>query len=527
MLTGGVRSCGPRLRYDGGMGWVFRIVAMAGIALGASCVESGLVDCGDGTVCPVSYTCVLSGCLSPAQLAACAGRVDGEACSGLTIGDGTCLDGGCVVAHCGNGVVEPGEACDDGNQASEDGCSGSCKSNEGCGNGFTELDEECDCGDPSHPGSSRCAGTSNGGAICTDTCRQRRCGDGAVDPGEVCDDGNAVPGDGCNFDCTSNESCGNGVVDYFVGEQCDDANDLDRDGCATSCREEAYTWQRLTQTATPPARSEAAMTYDAARGRVVLFGGTNGSYLGDTWELDRATWIQRTPATSPPARFAAAIAYDAARGRVVLFGGTNGNNLADTWEFDGATWIQRAPSASPPARKSGVMTYDAARRRVVLFGGRAGGFNYLGDTWEYDGTTWVQRMIASPPERANAVMTYDPKRGLAILFGGANTNGTLNDTWVLDGTAWTVKNTGPGRKFAAMAYDAARDRTVLFGGFPVLGDTWEFDGVNWAQRTTLTTSPSARYAPAMTYDVARGRIIVFGGHNSTNGYFGDTWQLVN
>src|SRR5689334_19714139 len=44
------------------------------------------------------------------------------------------------------------------------------------------------------------------------------CGNGAPDPGEVCDDGNTMGGDGCRADCLGNEDCGDGFVD--VGEYC-------------------------------------------------------------------------------------------------------------------------------------------------------------------------------------------------------------------------------------------------------------------------------------------------------------------
>ena len=33
-------------------------------------------------------------------------------------------------------------------------------------------------------------------------CEEPICGDGVVDPGEDCDDGNNVSGDGCEADCT-------------------------------------------------------------------------------------------------------------------------------------------------------------------------------------------------------------------------------------------------------------------------------------------------------------------------------------
>src|SRR5579871_292350 len=44
------------------------------------------------------------------------------------------------------------------------------------------------------------------------------CGNGLLEPGEQCDDGNNVPCDGCSPTCTV-ERCGNGTVD--CGEQCD------------------------------------------------------------------------------------------------------------------------------------------------------------------------------------------------------------------------------------------------------------------------------------------------------------------
>jgi cysteine-rich repeat protein len=58
------------------------------------------------------------------------------------------------------------------------------------------------------------------------------CGDWFLQPGEACDDGNGVDGDGCDHDC-SLTSCGNGVV--TAGESCDDENNVDGDGCDRGC----------------------------------------------------------------------------------------------------------------------------------------------------------------------------------------------------------------------------------------------------------------------------------------------------
>jgi cysteine-rich repeat protein len=82
---------------------------------------------------------------------------------------------------------------------------------------------------------------SNGGVCpegsqCTDTraaqlCIRLTCGNGVVDPGEVCDDGNNQSDDGCPADCTAH--CGDGVLD--LGELCDDGNQVDGDGCSADC----------------------------------------------------------------------------------------------------------------------------------------------------------------------------------------------------------------------------------------------------------------------------------------------------
>ncbi len=61
------------------------------------------------------------------------------------------------------------------------------------------------------------------------------CGDGSVGPGEQCDDGNPVDGDGCDSNCTVT-ACGNRIV--TAGEQCDDGNGSVGDCCDPECHYE-------------------------------------------------------------------------------------------------------------------------------------------------------------------------------------------------------------------------------------------------------------------------------------------------
>lgn len=58
------------------------------------------------------------------------------------------------------------------------------------------------------------------------------CGNGTLETGEECDDGNTINGDGCSAQCKL-EVCGNGRIDG--NEQCDDGNTVNGDGCSAQC----------------------------------------------------------------------------------------------------------------------------------------------------------------------------------------------------------------------------------------------------------------------------------------------------
>ena len=88
-----------------------------------------------------------------------ADQADGD---GDGVGD-ACEGGNLPVAVCGNSVQESGEACDDGNLVSGDGCSATCQ---------TES-----------------------------TFPAAVCGNSTVETGEQCDDGNNIAGDGCSATC--------------------------------------------------------------------------------------------------------------------------------------------------------------------------------------------------------------------------------------------------------------------------------------------------------------------------------------
>jgi hypothetical protein len=78
-------------------------------------------------------------------------------------------------------------------------------------------------------------------------------------------------------------------------------------------------------------------------------------------------WVQFTPANFPLPRSYLATTYDPVSGKVVAFGGFDGTTyLNDTWTFNGISWIQIAAQLSPPARANAQMAYDSVSYKVVL-----------------------------------------------------------------------------------------------------------------------------------------------------------------
>lgn len=171
------------------------------------------------------------------------------------------------VAVCGNGELEVGEFCEDGNAMDSDGCAADCLSQDPkydcsnigspcvpvstCGNGVLEGTEICDEGE-----GFRTAGCSAQCDVITDGWYCPRpgrscvalpvCGDGVRTQTEECDDGNTRDDDGCTSDCVKEDGyfcnpgegciplvCGDGL--QAPGEQCDDGNVDDNDGCSAEC----------------------------------------------------------------------------------------------------------------------------------------------------------------------------------------------------------------------------------------------------------------------------------------------------
>jgi hypothetical protein len=292
--------------------------------------------------------------------------------------------------------------------------------------------------------------------------------------------------------------------------------------------------------ALPGERHSPQWGYDAARNRVLIFGGygkhypTSPSYeyLNDVWELSldgTPHWTELHPAgITPSGRLAGAAVFDPMRQRFVGFGGTIGVPV-DTWVLNlqgEANW-QPLPIDGPRPNGGWGMTsvYDAKRDRMLIFGGSISD-EYWGarnEVWELDLRglpVWKQVTTTgtAPKPRRSGTAVLDPIRDRMVIYGGfdAATPGTaafLADTWALDlggSNAWTQlspSGTVPvGRDAVSAAYDPIHDRMVMFGGWSgdyMLGDTQFLDWGGSSLEASLTPSASATPDAAhVEWDVA-------------------------
>jgi fibro-slime domain-containing protein len=209
------------------------------------CDDSNL-DGGDGCngacrveadwLCPQVGACVKDACgngtLASFEICDDGNMMSGDGCSAdcQTIEDGwQCrVPGKRCVPLCGDGKLTGTEGCDDGNAVNADGCASTC---------LVEAGATCD--------------TTVQPSVCTVSV----CGNAMVEAGETCDKGTAENGlfygdeTGCSKTCTKEPKCRDGAVtracdtacgdgNIDEGEQCDDGNGRDNDGCSATCMEE-------------------------------------------------------------------------------------------------------------------------------------------------------------------------------------------------------------------------------------------------------------------------------------------------
>jgi hypothetical protein len=338
----------------------------------------------------------------------------------------------------------------------------------------------------------------------------------------------------------------------------------------------------------PDGRGESAGVWDAARQRLVFFGGNEAvpvncapgatDFTGQTWSYKAAceAFVKLQADGAPSKRGRHIAALDANRERMIVHGGRfrDGDSgdytlYGDTWAFDFKTdtWAKlKGPGSGPSERgnHSGIIVDDT----LWVFGGNdsANGavFAPMNDLWAFDLTTekWTETTTTNPPPpRLYQAMAADADH--LYIYGGGDENalfgtGFYGDLWSLDlGTLkWTELHPGGagaplGRIWGALAHDAANERLVMFSGHDegALGNTnelWTFNLGNdsWKQQsagdqfsapangqcdfpadfTTIDDSAPERRDASVNAPTGDGQLVIFGGKTDC-GNSNDVWSL--
>jgi hypothetical protein len=288
-------------------------------------------------------------------------------------------------------------------------------------------------------------------------------------------------------------------------------------------------------------RWDSSYAYFPPADQVVVFGGAPGdagqTYRNDTFIYSGGAWSKGPAApTNQAPRGGAAMAYDPAIGKIVLWGGADATwpySFRGTWLWNGSNWSQgpAAPAAMAP-RVGAQMVFDPDINKIVLFGGS--GMTGYNDTWLFDGTKWSAGPAAPSSMQARTFfgMTYDPDLHRVILLGGDNDY----DVWYFDGTKWfagpTLPQTFRGTLRTYLAYDPDINAVVALGGSASgmeQDDLWILQGGTWElipKASATEIRPDGRMDSAILWHPAYDAFMVFGGRTAEdpgNNAFADTW----
>lgn len=423
----------------------------------AGCLRPDLIDCGD-LVCRGDQVCVpaIAQCADRDRVDACSGRSDGDSCSSSTVGEGVCTSGVCVLASCGDGVVQIGEECD------------GAVSNASCLDvGFYE------------PAGLACASTCTYDVA---MCSGGFCGDQIVNGLELCD---GLP--------PSNVSCV--ALGYDRGRVgCSDICGVDPQACGFV----GWDVQTITTTTSIPvtlAEVDGVLFGAHIPGGLVrrvgetwlpepvpvtdpLISGVWGASLGDVWAVGRellhydgTVWSSLTP-------FATTLAsIDGANASDILAVG----NAGVAYHYDGASWVATTTNTGVNL----VAVRYAGPNNAYAIGS--------GTILHWDGSAWTPVNVTGVSGALFALDVVAPDR---IYIGGAS--GTIAH---FDGNTWTVR-TLAGVSIRALM--AAGEGLLVSGTSGInipelyyIDETWQSmrlaaDGFIGLPMTFLTTSAGER-----------------------------------
>jgi cysteine-rich repeat protein len=318
-----------------------------------------------------------------------------------------------------------------------------------------------------------CDGRSNGAACgfaevdqgeCDDgVCFAVACGNEIQQSAEMCDDGNRVNGDGCNAQCTSDETCGNDFIDLAGSEICDGMVAADGPNCVETfhadrglltCKDDCTAafevcsfigWRiagnpGFLGTLSGVWRGGGGIGFTVGEGGTILAEDLFGSVFMDS---GTTAWLRGVWGSGPDDAF------------IVGDGGT-------ILHFDGTGW---SPMASGTALGLAAVWGSGADDVVAVGEG--------GTILHFDGESWSS--TSSPTgEWLRGVWAAGPEDVFAVGDGGTILH--------LDEGGWSAMTSGTTAALAGV-WGAGPDDVFAVGSG---GTIVHYDGVDWA----VTSSPT-------------------------------------
>lgn len=487
------------------------LLHIALVGLLSTCLRPQAVTC-ENLVCPPATVCAPDGlsCVSPADLSACENLEEGSECALAGSQPAECRGAVCTIRRCGDGLLMRGEACDDGNTTSCDGCSADCRSLEECGNGLAECEEQCD------------NGTNNSllpNAPCRPDCLRQRCGDGVVDDrsGEDCDGARPL---------TSNcQSLG-----FYRGmASCSAACRADVIGCRGFCGDGEVTDDELCDGLPPSGQTCLDFGYDLGN----LYCGALCTPQFNTCQ--RMGFRQSNFKNDGAGYFL--LSVWPIQGDEVLVGGYNGLML----RFDGRAWSTVVTGATETI----YSINGSSPNDIYAVGPR-------GHILHFDGMNW-EAQVSGTNEWLNSVWVADAHDIFVVGRGGTLLRSTGNGLWVTQPfpvtdrllSVWgtSATNIFIGAEGAIFHFDGVTSTTMAVPQFVIdqglylngmwgsgpsdvftvgeLGTILHYDGTSWTQQasgTTETLNAIHGTGPDNVYAVGEGGVILH--------YNGNIWSTV-
>ena len=311
--------------------------------------------------------------------------------------------------------------------------------------------------------------------------------------------------------------------------------------CAAPVTPGAPAWKRISTEGIAPRWGQTAQ-YDAARDRMIVFGGQNhDGQLSEllVLHLDTLAWERTDTSASVSPRTDLASALDTVNDRLILIGGRQGlaTSLPDVVALDLATGTWQTLPQGPSARHDIAAASDGAHAWV--FGGAGQFLQSLDDFWELDFATdtWHEIPKTDPWPSARTSYAFGYADGALYLIGGHDDTSAQRDAWRYDLAAgrWTklaARSAPPAWAHFGWAIDPACGQVLLEGGDNLdnedtaLATALALDPPAFARLPT-SNLPPARDHPSMILDPSRRRLVLLGGGTLGDGLgtLGDAWML--